>query len=93
MAHFASANRDASVFATPDDYCPARTDLSRHVAFGKGVHFCIGAPLARLELGIALPALLRALPGLRAAPDAEAVREPLFFARGFERLPVVWGQP
>ena len=93
MAHFASANRDECVFTAPDDYCPARDDLGSHIAFGKGVHFCIGAPLARLELGIALPSLLRALPDLRAAPGGEAVRERLFFARGFERLPVAWGQP
>jgi len=93
MAHFASANRDECVFTSPDDYCPARDDLGSHIAFGKGVHFCIGAPLARLELGIALPSLLRALPDLRAAPGGEAVRERLFFARGFERLPVAWGQP
>jgi cytochrome P450 len=90
MVHFASANRDACAFADADAFCPERGDLSRHLAFGKGIHFCIGAPLARLELGVALPALLDRLPGLR--PGSEPpVREPLFFARGFARLPVAWG--
>jgi cytochrome P450 len=89
MAHFASANRDACVFARPDDYAPEREDIGKHLAFGKGVHFCIGAPLGRLELGIALPMLLRRLQGLR--PGAEpGLREEVFFARGFRTLPVEW---
>ncbi|HEV7639415.1 MAG TPA: cytochrome P450 [Gaiellaceae bacterium] len=89
MAHFASANRDDCVFAQPDDYEPERADIGKHLAFGKGIHFCIGAPLARLELGVALPLLLERLPGLR--PGAEAgEREEIFFARGFRRLPVRW---
>jgi len=89
MVHFASANRDERVFSSPDEYRPDRADLSRHVAFGKGIHVCIGAPLARLELGIALPALLRRLPDLRAA--GTSTREPVFFARGFSQLDVTWG--
>jgi cytochrome P450 len=89
MAHFASANRDGCVFAEPDDYCPERGDIGKHLAFGKGIHFCIGAPLGRLELRVALPMLLRRLPGLRPGEGA-AVREPVFFARGFASLPVAW---
>jgi cytochrome P450 len=89
MAHFASANRDGCVFAAGDDYDPLRADLGKHLAFGKGIHFCIGAPLGRLELGIALPLLLRRLPGLRPGGGA-AEREEVFFARGFRTLPVEW---
>jgi cytochrome P450 len=89
MAHFASANRDGCVFADPDAYEPERDDIKHHLAFGKGIHFCIGAPLGRLELGIALPMLLRRLRGLR--PGAEpGEREEVFFARGFRTLPVEW---
>jgi len=92
MAHFASANRDDCVFAHPDVYDPKRGDIKHHLAFGKGIHFCIGAPLGRLELGVALPALLRRLPGLR--PGAQlAAREEVFFARGFRTLPVEWDLP
>ncbi len=91
MVHFASANRDECVFAKADKFDPDRADLGRHVAFGKGIHFCIGAPLARLELGVALPALLKRLPGLRPGRD-RPVREPTFFARGFAHLPVAWGE-
>ena len=89
MVHFASANRDGCVFADADAYAPEREELSKHLAFGKGIHFCIGAPLGRLELRIALPMLLRRLRNLRAA-EAPARREAVFFARGFESLPVVW---
>jgi cytochrome P450 len=89
MAHFASANRDHCVFAQPDAYDPERGDVGKHLAFGKGIHFCIGAPLARLELGVALPMLLERLPGLR--PGAQpGEREEVFFARGFRSLPVRW---
>jgi cytochrome P450 len=61
-----AANRDPRVFADPDVFDIGRTD-NRHVAFGFGVHFCLGAPLSRLEARIAFPALLGALPGLRLA--------------------------
>ncbi len=90
LAHFASANRDECVFADPASFRPGREELSRHLAFGKGIHFCIGAPLARLELRVALPALLERLPNLRPG-RTPAVREPLFFARGFSSFPVAWG--
>jgi cytochrome P450 len=89
MAHFASANRDHCVFAQPDDYDPQRGDVGKHLAFGKGIHFCIGAPLARLELGVALPMLLERLPDLRPG-DGPGEREEVFFARGFRSLPVRW---
>jgi cytochrome P450 len=89
MVHYGSANRDEDVFACPAHYDPHREGLNRHVAFGKGVHFCIGAPLARLELGIALPLLLERLPGLRLA-GGPLRWEPIFFARGLERLDVQW---
>jgi cytochrome P450 len=92
MVHFGSANRDERVFAAPEELEPGREELGRHVAFGKGIHFCIGAPLARLELRIALPLLLERLPGLRPAPEPPE-REAVFFARGFRRLVVEWDPP
>jgi cytochrome P450 len=89
MAHFASANRDGCVFSHADDYAPEREEMNKHLAFGKGIHFCVGAPLGRLELRVALPMLLRRLPNLRPA-GTPGRREPVFFARGFESLPVLW---
>jgi cytochrome P450 len=92
MVHFGSTNRDECVFADADSLDPGRKELSKHLAFGKGIHFCIGAPLARLELRTALPRLLERLPGLRPAPDPHE-RETVFFARGFRRLVVEWDPP
>jgi cytochrome P450 len=93
MVHYGSANRDAAVFADADVFAPGRSDGDRHLAFGKGLHFCLGAPLARLELRIALPLLLERLPGLRLGPETERESDPIFFARGFTRLIVEWNRP
>jgi unspecific monooxygenase len=67
---YASGNRDPRAFASPDALDFTR-DPNQHLAFGLGIHYCLGAPLARLELQIALPALARRFPHLhRAEPDA-----------------------
>jgi cytochrome P450 len=60
-----SANRDAAVFEDPDAYDPARPGLAKHMAFGKGIHTCAGAPLARQEGRVALIALAQRLPDIR----------------------------
>lgn len=68
----AAANRDPAVWDRPDQFRPDRTDHA-NLSFGAGLHFCVGAPLARLELQLALPILFQRLPGLRlAAPPAYA---------------------
>ncbi len=63
-----SAGRDPARWTDPDRFDPTR-DAKQHVAFGGGLHFCIGAPLARLEMQIALPALFKAHPDLRLASE------------------------
>jgi cytochrome P450 len=71
------ANRDPEVFANPDVFDIHRTDAAQHIAFGYGIHFCLGASLGRLEARLMLEAVARELPDLRLADgagDAEDVR-------------------
>ncbi|GGF40706.1 cytochrome P450 [Marmoricola endophyticus] len=80
-----SANRDPAVFDAPDELRPARTP-NPHLAFGAGVHFCLGAPLARMELAESLGALRSRFPGLGLAADP--VRRPTFVLRGYREVRV-----
>jgi cytochrome P450 PksS len=85
-----SANRDPDHFAQPDQLDPQRGS-HRHLAFGHGAHYCLGAPLARLEGEIALNTLLRRLPNLRlAVPESELVWRTVPMFRGLVALPVTW---
>jgi cytochrome P450 PksS len=90
LASLAGANMDAQHFTEP-----ARLDVTRaenkHLAFGKGIHFCLGAPLARLEAQIAFAALLQRLPGLRLDCDPAQLRwAPTLILRGLTALPVAF---
>ncbi|MGJ3261843.1 MAG: cytochrome P450 [Salinarimonas sp.] len=80
-----AAGRDPHSNPDPDRFDPARA-TPLHTAFGAGIHFCIGAPLARLELQVALPILFERCPGLRLA-ERPRVRDAYHFP-GLERLPV-----
>ncbi|MBP7241063.1 cytochrome P450 [Amaricoccus sp.] len=86
----AAANRDPARFPDPGRFDPDRSGPAQ-LAFGAGIHFCVGAPLARLELAVALPTLFARLPGLALA------RPPTFADRyhfhGLERLDVTIGDP
>jgi unspecific monooxygenase len=85
---YASANRDPRKFDAPDALDLAR-DPNPHVTFGLGIHFCLGAPLARLELQIALPALARRFPDLHLANETAPLAYGAgFVIRGVEQLPV-----
>ncbi|HMQ31742.1 MAG TPA: cytochrome P450 [Chloroflexaceae bacterium] len=86
-----AANRDPALYADPDRLDVARPP-ARHFGFGHGIHFCLGAPLARLEVPIALGALLRRFRGLRLAPNAELRWRHDVALRGLEALPLVWGE-
>jgi cytochrome P450 len=88
QAGLASMNRDPQRFAHPEIYDIERTDANRHVAFGKGVHVCLGAPLARLEGKIAFETLFRRYPELRLAVPANEVRWHRDLIRGYAEIPL-----
>lgn len=85
----AAANRDPEVFADPHRVDVARPDAARHLAFGGGIHYCVGAPLARLEAEIAFESLAKRLPGLRVTGDAPEWRNNMIL-RGLVALPVAF---
>lgn len=88
LASLASANRDPARFEAPD-LLDLRRRPNPHLAFGDGAHFCLGAPLARLEGQIALGLLVRTLPELRLATEAKDLRwRPTPMVRGLEALPI-----
>jgi cytochrome P450 len=84
LASLAAANRDPGATPEPDRFDITRPDI-RHHSFGGGVHYCLGAPLARLEAQLAIPALLRRFPRLRLAEESLEWRAIPGF-RGFARL-------
>jgi unspecific monooxygenase len=82
-----AANRDPRRFGRPDDFDPFRTD-GGNVSFGAGIHFCIGAPLARLELATSLRLLFQRLPGLRLATEPQY--RDIFHFHGLDAVSVTW---
>jgi cytochrome P450 len=90
---FAAANRDPLVFPSPDAFELDRPNAGLHLAFGRGIHFCLGAPLARLEAGIALRTLFERLPRLRLDPGRSGQRRVAFAMlnlRTYGSLPVAF---
>lgn len=91
MGIIGAANRDPARFTAPETLDIAR-ESKRHLAFGHGMHYCLGAPLARLEGEIALNSLLRRLPNLRlGVPESELVWRTVPMFRGLSALPLEWG--
>ena len=90
IAVIGSANRDAERFPDPDVLDLEREDV-KHVGFGRGSHFCLGAPLARVEADIALRTLLARLSGLRLAIEQDDLYwRPIPLFRSLASLPVAW---
>lgn len=83
-----SANRDETVFQNPDQLDITR-EPNKHLSFGQGIHFCLGAPLARMEAQIAINTLLRRMPNLRLKVLPGSLRwRPSMILRGLDTLPV-----
>jgi cytochrome P450 len=85
---FGSANRDEGVFPDPDRFDPSRKNLNDSFAFGRGAHFCIGAPLARLEIRVLFEELAKRLTTIRFAPGTTLEYEPSFILRGLKELEI-----
>ncbi|MDP9609497.1 cytochrome P450 [Streptomyces demainii] len=86
----AAADRDPERFGAPDVLDLTRRD-NQHLGYGHGIHYCLGAPLARLEAQTAIGTLLRRLPGLRLGADPEDLRwRGGLIMRGLRTLPVTW---
>ena len=89
VAWIGAANRDGRQFRDPARFDIGRSQ-NRHLAFGHGIHFCLGAPLARLEARIALEAVLTRLSGLALTPGAQLERMDSTIVYGLKSLPVRW---
>jgi cytochrome P450 len=90
VAWIGSANRDEAAFPDPDRFDIER-EPNRHIAFGHGIHFCLGAPLARLEAKVALNAMLDRLPGDWQVADQPLEMVKSFVVFGAKKLPMTWG--
>ncbi|WP_437828942.1 cytochrome P450 [Sorangium sp. So ce1153] len=88
-----SANRAESLFGEPATFDPCRPNADRHLSFGRGTHFCLGAPLARLEARVALERLLARLPRLRLDPEQPPERAQAIGFRGYRRVTARWDAP
>jgi cytochrome P450 len=89
-ACYASTGRDESRFVDPNDFDIHREDAAEHLEFGKGRHFCLGAPLGRLETRVALETLLARLPGLRVVPGQQLDYVPSIVTTSLRNLEVEW---
>ena len=84
-----AGNRDPRMFDNPDSFDIGRDNAARHLSFGGGIHFCVGAELARLEGRVAFERLATRLPGLKVDTEAPAWRDGFLF-RGMSTLPARW---
>ncbi|MBI1250897.1 MAG: cytochrome P450 [Alphaproteobacteria bacterium] len=94
LLRYGSANRDAAKFSDAENFHVDRENAKEHLAFGAGIHHCIGAYLARKEMNAALPIVIGRLPNLRFARGADSFRfAPNILMRGLQELHVAWDKP
>ncbi|MFV0258090.1 MAG: cytochrome P450 [Acidimicrobiales bacterium] len=93
LLNFASANRQPDLFPDPDTFDIHRPNANRHISFGKGVHYCLGARFARFETQLVLEALAARIPSLRLVDDQAFTYFPNITFRGPTELRVTWDPP
>jgi cytochrome P450 len=93
LCMFAGANHDPDFWDHPERFDVERPYqlTKRHYAFGKGIHYCMGAPLARMEARVAVKAVMDRLPNLRLTGEPEEISA--YVLHGVETLPVAWDAP
>ena len=91
MLMWGAGNRDPQTYSCPADLDLGREKPKQHLAFGSGIHFCLGAPLARLEAKIAIEELLARASSVELAADEKPRHHPSLFVRRFERLQLQLG--
>ncbi|MCY4391189.1 MAG: cytochrome P450 [Chloroflexi bacterium] len=93
LCMFGSANLDPEMWEDPEKFDVTRDyeDLKLHYAFGQGIHYCMGAPLARVEAKVALKLVLERMPNLRLTGEPTEISAPVM--HGVETLPVAWDAP
>lgn len=89
-AVYAAANRDPGEFVDPDILDPGRPNAKAHLAFGQGIHYCLGASLSRAEVRIAFEVILDRLDDLALAPDTVLDYEPSYVLHGLKELPLTF---
>ncbi|MGB0383407.1 MAG: cytochrome P450 [Ardenticatenaceae bacterium] len=90
MMMLGSGNHDEAMFPNPSTFDPERKNAKKHLGLGHGAHFCMGAPLARLEMRIILEELTRSLPHLHLVKEQEYEYLPTLLFRGVQHLQVEW---
>jgi cytochrome P450 len=90
FALYGSGNRDEAEFPRAEELDIRRKQAATHLGFAKGIHFCVGHALARLEGRVAFELLLRRLPNVRRHRTLRAERRPYLILRGFEKFPIEW---
>jgi cytochrome P450 len=90
MLRFAAANRDPARFEDPDAFVPERKNARTHLAFGRGIHMCVGNMLSRRELAVAFELLLDRLDRVELTADAVLEYPPNLMLRGLKALPLTW---
>ncbi|HEY0604187.1 MAG TPA: cytochrome P450 [Herpetosiphonaceae bacterium] len=87
---YGSANHDSAHFPDGENFDMTRANAREHLTFSNGIHVCLGAPLARLEVRVAIELLSQRLPNLRLAADAKPQQIEQFINRGYRSLPIEW---